>query len=89
MSSGVSRAIAADPTANWAIAQRADTYRDMKRYADALAEVAQVLKSDANAVWALARRAWTYRAMNRYDDALADLDRVIDLCAHPDQKRND
>jgi tetratricopeptide (TPR) repeat protein len=67
------------PQLAWAIALRGETYRQMGKYEDALADFNRAIELDPNYAWAIARRGETYRRMGKYEDALADFNRAIEL----------
>ncbi|MFQ5899870.1 MAG: tetratricopeptide repeat protein, partial [Candidatus Methylomirabilia bacterium] len=56
-----------------------ETYRQMSRYEEALADFTRGLELDPDHDWTLARRGEVYRQMGRYEEALADLTRATEL----------
>jgi tetratricopeptide (TPR) repeat protein len=73
------KAIELDPSYDWAIAHRGETYRQMGRYEEALADFGKAIELDPSYHWAIASRGQTYLQMGRYEQALADLDKAIEL----------
>jgi tetratricopeptide (TPR) repeat protein len=62
-----------------ALAQRGETYRILKRYDEALADLSRVIEADPGRASAIGSRGETYRQMRRNDEALADFNRAIEL----------
>ena len=52
----LNRAIELDPSADWAIADRGETYRLMERYDEALADFNRAIELDPSDAWAIASR---------------------------------
>lgn len=67
------------PDAGWIIAERADTYRLMGRYEEALTDFTHVLELDPQDQWAIASGGEIYRLLGRFDEALADFNQAIEL----------
>lgn len=63
----------------YALGQRGATYRELKRYAEALADLDRVIELDAENGWAFAGRAEVYRLLQRHRDALLDFERAVTL----------
>ena len=61
------------------IAHRGETYRQMDRYEQALADFDKGIELDPGWQWVIAHRGETYRQMGRYEQALADFDKAIEL----------
>ncbi|MHC5897710.1 tetratricopeptide repeat protein, partial [Nostoc sp.] len=57
------RAIELNPKLDWAIANRGETYRLMKRYPEALKDFDRAIELDPKYDWAIANRGETYRLM--------------------------
>ena len=53
--------------------ERAETYRVMSYYYEAITDFTKALKVNPGDVWARARRGLAYRAVRLYQDAVADL----------------
>jgi tetratricopeptide (TPR) repeat protein/energy-coupling factor transporter ATP-binding protein EcfA2 len=59
--------------------RRGDSFRQMGKYAQALADYDRTIALDENYVWAIAHRGYTYQLMKNYQQALLDFDRAITL----------
>ncbi|MCL1472345.1 tetratricopeptide repeat protein [Argonema antarcticum] len=71
--------IAQNPTNAKGFAQRGETYRQMKRYTEALADFNRSIGLSPNYAWAYAHRGVVYRRLLRYEEAVADFNRAIEL----------
>ncbi len=60
-------------------ASRGQTYLQMGKFEDALADLSRAIELDDKYAWAIASRGQTYRQMGKFEDALADLSRAIEL----------
>ena len=67
-----------DAVKSIALAERAEAYRLLKRYNEALADFNDAIEINAKLTWAIASRGDTYRSMGRHRDAVADFTRAID-----------
>lgn len=61
------------------IAHRAETFRVMGKYAQALSDFNRAIELDDKYAWAFNRRGETYRLMEKYEEAVADFDRALAL----------
>ncbi len=61
-----------------ALAERAEAYRQMKRYDEALTDFNDAIELNPKLTWAIACRGDTYRSMGRHWDAIADFNRAIE-----------
>ncbi len=59
--------------------RRGLTYRDLKRFDEALADFTQAITLDPSSSWAYHDRGSTYQDMKRFDEALADFTQAIAL----------
>ena len=64
---------------HWVLRERAETYRLLGRYEEALADFNRAIELKPDDAWVLTRRAKTYRLLGRYEEALADFNRAIEL----------
>ncbi|MFE9252435.1 tetratricopeptide repeat protein [Streptomyces sp. NPDC007088] len=62
-----------------ALSLRGREYRDLERFAEALADYDEATVLDPGLDWAWSGRGRTYLAMDRYEEALADFDRALEL----------
>ncbi|MFB2919719.1 tetratricopeptide repeat protein [Aerosakkonema funiforme] len=62
-----------------AFAQRGESYRQMKRYPEALADFNRAIALSPNYAWAYAHRGVVYRRLLRYEEAWADFNKAIEL----------
>ncbi|MFB2919723.1 tetratricopeptide repeat protein [Aerosakkonema funiforme] len=74
--------IAQNPNNAKAFAQRGESYRQMKRYPEALADFNRAIALSPNYAWAYAHRGETYYLIEQYKEALADFQRAIELNPH-------
>ena len=58
---------------------RAETYRLMGRYGDAITDFTRALEIQPDYPWAIQQRALLYRAARRYEEAFSDLTRFIEI----------
>ncbi|MFB2970728.1 tetratricopeptide repeat protein [Aerosakkonema sp. BLCC-F183] len=71
--------IAQNPNNAKAFAQRGESYRQMKRYPEALADFNRAIALSPNYAWAYAHRGVVYRRLLRYEEAWADFNKAIEL----------
>ncbi|MBD3561261.1 tetratricopeptide repeat protein [Planktothrix sp. FACHB-1355] len=71
--------IAQNPNNAKTFAQRGESYRQMKRYPEALADFNRAIALSPNYAWAYAHRGVVYRRLLRYEEAWADFNKAIEL----------
>jgi tetratricopeptide (TPR) repeat protein len=59
--------------------EHGETYRQMGRFEQALADFDKAIELDPSYQWAIGQRGETYRQMGRFEQALADFDKAIEL----------
>jgi tetratricopeptide (TPR) repeat protein len=62
----------------WVIAWRGETYTQLERYDEAVADLNRAIELDPSLDWAIAARGLAYLAMKRYHEALEDLGHALE-----------
>ena len=61
------------------MADRGDTYRMIKKYEEAIADLNRSLEMDPNGACSFGRRGEVYRMMKKYEEALVDLNKSLKI----------